>query len=316
MLRSRWNFLLFFGARSLFEVLVAVLRLGQCRSTCIDKNDGTGEENFSMKCEKWGVMQMRPSVGRQGLIQWYYYWYWVDATFVFLLIQRRIFQSYYFHVRADLIVQMGLSSRATNSSAFGSLKRARNAKQEEDDKLSTRDNWIDQSEFATRYSRTVRSFRRSESLWQELVRGYERGYLWTGQAPPKVAKSIDTIAKLQTSRWWWPRWNRVNDGTLANRLWFNLSFFNFYYIWKVKSSYSKIVEKPSKQWISFTRTRPNGWLESELPTVFASSKTNLATRYSLDDQQQQVVQDRRTERDQSPRSKRGYNHNHSLNPPL
>lgn len=38
--------------------------------------------------------------------------FWDFTTFIFLLIQRRIFQSYYFlHVREDLIVQIGLSSK-------------------------------------------------------------------------------------------------------------------------------------------------------------------------------------------------------------
>ena len=38
--------------------------------------------------------------------------FWDVTTFVFLLLQRRIFQSFYFlHVREDLIVQIGLSSK-------------------------------------------------------------------------------------------------------------------------------------------------------------------------------------------------------------
>jgi len=61
---------------------------------------------------------------------------WDFATFIFLLLQRRIFQSYYFlHVREDLIVQIGLSSKGNQLfSMWVQMEAGKRKKNEEIDK--------------------------------------------------------------------------------------------------------------------------------------------------------------------------------------
>ena len=58
--------------------------------------------------------------------------FWDFTTFIFLLLQRRIFQSYYFlHVREDLIVQIGLSSKGNQLFSMWVSQEAKKRNQEE-----------------------------------------------------------------------------------------------------------------------------------------------------------------------------------------
>ena len=123
-LRKRWNLLLFFGG------FVIVTKCCLQYIACVTQVDNqTITHIFSLKCER-----ERRYTGIEGEpigIEWDF------ATFVFLLIQRRIFQSYYFlYVRADLIVQMGLSSKGNQLFSFWIAQESKKReKQEHDDKL-------------------------------------------------------------------------------------------------------------------------------------------------------------------------------------
>ena len=70
---------------------------------------------LSLSCEKYDIYNITQNdsggciaINDKGSVGIF----WDFTTFIFLLLQRRIFQSYYFlHVREDLIVQIGLSSK-------------------------------------------------------------------------------------------------------------------------------------------------------------------------------------------------------------
>ena len=120
ILRRRWNWLLFYTGTVV--VTKCCLQLLACVfSGTVGKLEGDTcylRALLSLSCEEISYFDAagepppanncihEKDVQAVGIA-------WDFATFIFLLLQRLIFQSYYFlHVREDLIVQIGLSSKA------------------------------------------------------------------------------------------------------------------------------------------------------------------------------------------------------------
>ena len=147
LLRRRWNCLLFFAAAVI--VVKCCLQYVACVVTVSeDENEVTFtsviKDLLSLTCERCddyykdsdGLSQCKEKMASSGSFNTVGI-VWDFATFVFLLIQRRIFQSYYFlHVRADLIVQMALSSKGNQLfSLWIDQESKKRHKAEQDDKV-------------------------------------------------------------------------------------------------------------------------------------------------------------------------------------
>lgn len=140
ILRRRWNLLLFFTG----FVIVAkcCLQLLACvyHDTLQNSESCLLQSLLSLSCEKEesykielstevdSVKKSCISENDQGSVGIF----WDFTTFIFLLLQRRIFQSFYFlHVREDLIVQIGLSSKGNQLFSMWVSQEARKRNREE-----------------------------------------------------------------------------------------------------------------------------------------------------------------------------------------